>query len=134
MPSRASSEASWNVHARLNDQQWARVQAALQGKVKAHAKNRTNTRQFVEAVLWMAHNPARWADIPISVNASWHACCVRFGRWASEGQWDRVIDAIPDLPETARLLRVMVQKRLDIQLKQQAVRRLDEIRKNGEQV
>ncbi|MET0717532.1 MAG: hypothetical protein ABWY34_03910 [Pseudoxanthomonas sp.] len=84
-------------------------------------------------MLWMAHNPARWADIPMEVNTSWHACCVRFGRWASEGQWDRVIDAIADLPETALLLRVMLQRHLDTKLRQQAVRRLDGKLKDGEQ-
>jgi transposase len=134
IPTRENSEASWNIHARLSDQQWERVRTALQGNVKAHAKSRANTRQFVESVLWMAHNPARWADIPIKVNASWHACCVRFGRWASEGQWDRVIDAIPDLPETGLLLRVMVQRHLDTKLRQLSAKRLDEMRKKGEHV
>ena len=102
-------EANWRARQRLNDGQWARVQAILPGRIGVRASNGGNARRFVEAVLWMAHTRAYWSDIPPEYGA-WHAIYIRFGRWAHEDLWEEVAKAMEELPETQALLRSMVEK------------------------
>ena len=104
-------EANWRARQRLNDLQWARVLAVLPGRVGVRAHNGGNARRFVEAVLWMAHTRAYWSDVPPEYGA-WHAIYIRFGRWAHEGIWDDVVNAVQDIPETHALLGAMVEKYL----------------------
>lgn len=104
-------EANWRARQRLNDSQWAQVLAVLPGRIGVRASNGGNARRFVEAVLWLAHTRAYWSDIPSEYGA-WHANYIRFGRWAHEGVWDDVIQALQELPETQALLGGMVEKYL----------------------
>ena len=104
-------EANWRARQRLNDLQWARVLAVLPGRVGVRAHNGGNARRFVEAVLWMAHTRAYWSDVPPEYGA-WHAIYIRFGRWAHEGIWGDVVNAMQDIPETQALLGAMVEKYL----------------------
>ena len=43
---------------------------------------------------------------------AWHAIYIRFGRWAHEGIWADVVNALQDVPETQALLGAMVEKYL----------------------
>lgn len=104
-------EANWRIRQRLNDLQWEQVLAALPGRIGVRASNGGNARRFVEAVLWLAHTRAYWSDIPREYGA-WHSNYIRFGRWAHEGVWGDVIQALHEIPETQMLLGGMVDKYL----------------------
>lgn len=108
---KSTFEANWRARQRLDDPQWTRVLAVLPGRIGVRASNGGNARRFLEAVLWMAHTRAYWSDIPSEYGA-WHAIYIRFGRWAHEGVWGDVVQAMHDLPETQALLAGMVEKYL----------------------
>lgn len=81
---------------RLSDSLWERVSAVLPGRVGKLARS-GNGRAFLEAVLWVADNQMSWLDIPKEFGDS-HAVYIRFARWAHDGVWPRVIDALQELP------------------------------------
>jgi hypothetical protein len=110
-PVRSAFEADWRSRRRMDDAQWAKVLHTLPGRVGVRASNGGNARRFVEAVLWMAHTRAYWSDIPAEYGA-WHAIYIRFGRWAHEGIWADVVEALQETPESQSLLRVMVENYL----------------------
>lgn len=86
---------------RLSDAQWERVSTVLPGRVGKLARS-GNGRLFLEAVLWVADNQMSWLDVPKEFGSS-HAVYVRFARWAHDGVWPRVIDALQEVPGNARL-------------------------------
>lgn len=107
MPGRNTFEADWRSRRRMDDAQWSKVLRILPGRVGVRANNGGNARRYVEAVLWMAHTRAYWSDIPAEYGA-WHAIYIRFGRWAHEGIWTDVVEALQETPETQSLLKAMV--------------------------
>lgn len=92
-----------------DDRQWARVEAALPGRVGARAQNGGNARRFIDAVLWCTQTRSRWSDIPVEFG-QWHTIYIRFGRWCDEGLWPAVIEALDELPEAKAALRERVDK------------------------
>lgn len=91
---------------RLSDLQWERISAVLPGRVGKRARS-GNGRAFLEAVLWVADNQTSWLDIPKEFGDS-HAVYIRFARWAHDGVWPVVIDALQELPELNARLAAMV--------------------------
>ncbi|HEX7801553.1 MAG TPA: transposase [Pseudoxanthomonas sp.] len=91
---------------RLSDPQWERISAALPGRVGKRARS-GNGRTFLEAVLWVAENQAYWLDIPKEFGDS-HAVYIRFSRWAHDGVWPHVIDALRGPPELNARLSALV--------------------------
>lgn len=91
---------------RLSDQQWERISTVLPGRVGKRARS-GNGRTFLEAVLWVAENQTSWLDIPKEFGDS-HAVYIRFARWAHDGVWPRVIDALQELPELNARLSALV--------------------------
>lgn len=111
MPGRNTFEADWRSRRRMDDAQWSKVLRILPGRVGVRANNGGNARRYVEAVLWMAHTRAYWSDIPAEYGA-WHAIYIRFGRWAHEGIWADVVEAMQETPESQSLLKAMVENYL----------------------
>ncbi|MFT3763832.1 MAG: transposase [Pseudoxanthomonas sp.] len=99
----------WKQLPGLTDAQWARVEAALPGRVGARAHNGGTARRFVSAVLWVARNNLRWCDVPAGYG-HWHTIYIRYGRWCEEGLWPRVIAALDGQPEAQSALRDMVER------------------------
>ena len=48
----------------LRDDQWERIKGFVPGGTKGKRGPRTNNRQFLDALLWMARSGARWRDLP----------------------------------------------------------------------
>lgn len=48
----------------LTDEQWARLSRLMPGGCKGKRGPRSNNRQFIDAVLWMARAGSRWRDLP----------------------------------------------------------------------
>ncbi|WP_242583376.1 IS5 family transposase [Hymenobacter telluris] len=79
----------------LTDAQWARIAPLLPGRPGTSGGRGRDNRQFVEAVLWLARNGARWRALP-QERGNWHTTYTRFQRWAASGVWQRVFDAVQD--------------------------------------
>ena len=77
----------------LTDGQWARLAPLLPGREGTSGGRGRDNRQFVEAVLWLARNGARWRALPAE-RGNWHTTYTRFQRWAASGVWQRVFKAV----------------------------------------
>ena len=78
------------MHSVLTDKQWEKIEDILPGKASDCGVTAKDNRLFVDAVLWMARNGARWRALP-EAYGDWHSVYVRFARWAKLGIWHRVI-------------------------------------------
>ena len=76
----------------LTDAQWARLAPLLPGRPGTSGGRGRDNRQFVEAVLWLARNGARWRALP-NERGNWHTTYTRFQRWTASGVWARVLAA-----------------------------------------
>lgn len=57
-----------------------------------------DNRLFVDAILWMGSNAARWRDLP-AVFGKWSAVHTRFRRWSHRGVWERLFHILADTPD-----------------------------------
>ena len=73
----------------LRDDQWARIEKLLQGKVGDRGRSGANNRLFVEAVLWIARTGSPWRDLPMEFGP-WNSVYVRFARWSDKNVWQNV--------------------------------------------
>jgi transposase len=53
---------SYYVH--LREDQWLRIKDALPGKASDPGRTAQDNRRFVEAVMWVGKNGARWRSLP----------------------------------------------------------------------
>lgn len=77
----------------LRNDQWARIEHLLPGKVTDPGGTAKDNRLFVEAVLWIVRTGAPWRDLPPALG-NWHNTYTRFSRWGKSGVWRRVIEAV----------------------------------------
>lgn len=71
----------------LTDDIWAELSPLLPGQAWSCGVTAADTRQFVEAVLWLGRTGASWRDLP-SPLGYWHQVYVRFARWRDKGVWE----------------------------------------------
>ena len=57
-----------------------------------------DNRLFVDAILWMAGNAARWRDLPEAFG-KWSGVHARFRRWSHAGIWERLFHSMADTPD-----------------------------------
>lgn len=62
-----------------------------------------DNRLFVDAILWMAGDAARWRDLP-DLFGTWTAVHARFRRWSHAGVWERLFHALADMPDFGYVL------------------------------
>ena len=77
----------------LRDDQWARLEQLLPGRVGHVGGTARDNRLFVEAVLYRYRAGIRWADLPERFGDS-KAIHQRFSRWARSGVWQRVFQVL----------------------------------------
>lgn len=82
----------------LTDEQWSRIEGHLPGRVGTPGRSGVDNRLFVDAILWMAGNAARWRDLP-EVFGKWTAVHARFRRWSHAGVWKTLFHALADTPD-----------------------------------
>lgn len=80
----------WASRERLSQEQWQEVIEALPPGVAARARNGASTRNFVEAVLWVADTGASWTSLPSSYGDH-RGHYVHFIRWANAYIWHAII-------------------------------------------
>jgi transposase len=86
----------------LTEAQWARLAPLLPGQEGKSGGGGRDNRQFVEAVLWLTRNGARWRALPKERN--WCTTYTRFQRWAASGVWQRMFEAMQQDDALHRLL------------------------------
>jgi transposase len=77
----------------LRDDQWARMEALLPGRVGHVGGTARDNRLFVEAVLYRYRAGIPWRDLPERFGG-WKNTHTRFSRWATSGVWARVFGAL----------------------------------------
>ena len=77
----------------LRDDQWARIEGLLPGRVGHVGGTARDNRLFVEAVLYRYRAGIPWADLPPRFGDA-KAIHRRFSRWAEGGVWARVFAAL----------------------------------------
>jgi len=77
----------------LRDDQWARMEPLLPGRVGHVGGTARDNRLFVEAVLYRYRAGIPWRDLPERFG-DWQAVHTRFSRWAQGGVWARVFGAL----------------------------------------
>jgi transposase len=77
----------------LSHPQWARIETLLPGKAGDPGRTAADNRTFVNAVLWVLRSGARWSDLPPRYGA-YKSVHKRFTRWAANGVWERVFQAL----------------------------------------
>jgi hypothetical protein len=65
----------------LTDKQWERIEGHLCGRAGTRGRSGVDNWPFVDAVLWMAGNAARWRDLP-EVFGKWSGVYARVRRIA----------------------------------------------------
>ena len=82
----------------LTDEQWDRIAGYLPGRAGTRGRSGVDNRLFVDAILWMAGNAARWRDLP-EVFGKWTGVHARFRRWSHAGVWERLFQSLADTPD-----------------------------------
>ena len=77
----------------LRDDQWARIEGLLPGRVGHVGGTARDNRLFVEAVLSRYRAGIPWRDLPERFG-DWKNTHRRFSRWAASGVWERVFGAL----------------------------------------
>jgi transposase len=86
----------------VRDDQWARIQDLLPGRVGHVGVTAKDNRLFVEAVLYRYRAGIPWRDLPERFGAwkkrfgAWKKVHTRFCRWARSGVWARVFEHLAD--------------------------------------
>ena len=77
----------------VRDDQWARIQDLLPGRVGHVGRTAKDNRLFVEAVLDRFRTGVPWRDLPerFGCGVKVHT---RFSRWAKAGVWERVFQHV----------------------------------------
>jgi transposase len=77
----------------VRDDQWARIQDLLPGRVGHVGRTAKDNRLFVEAVLYRFRTGVPWRDLPerFGCGVKVHT---RFSRWAKAGVWERVFQHV----------------------------------------
>jgi len=77
----------------LTDAQWRLIAELLPGKADDPGRTAADNRLFVNAVLWVLRSGAHWHDLPPRYG-KWKSVHTRFARWAKNGVWERMFEAL----------------------------------------
>lgn len=87
----------------LRDDQWERIKATLPGKPADPGRSGENNRKFIEAVMWIGRNGARWRSLPPEYG-KWSTVHKRFMRWSRKGAWQMIFNALAVNADTEWLM------------------------------
>ena len=79
----------------ITDADWDRIKHLLPGQPGQHGGVAEDNRWFIDAVLYVARTGIPWEDLPARFgkhNSAWR----RFDRWAKQGRWKAIMDALRD--------------------------------------
>lgn len=82
----------------VNDAMWSRLEGIFPGKATDRGVTAADTRLFLEAVFWRVRTGSPWRDLP-SGFGNWNSAFRRFRRWARDGVFDRLFEAVSGDPD-----------------------------------
>ena len=77
----------------LTNAQWELMEPHCLGKKSDPGRTGSDTRLFVEAVLWIARTGAPWRDLP-EVFGKWNTVFKRFRHWVKRDVFKRIFEAV----------------------------------------
>ena len=77
----------------LREDQWDRIKDSLPGKPGDRGKSGVDNRRFVEGVIWLGKNGAKWRSIP-QAYGKWSGIHKRFKRWSDKGIWQMIFNTL----------------------------------------
>jgi transposase len=87
----------------LTDEQWQKILPVLRSHPNAYVGQEDECRRFLSAVLWMARAGAQWRLLPKEYGY-WNSAYRRFARWAEQGVFEQMHQALADEPDMQHLL------------------------------
>ena len=87
----------------ISDRSWAIIEPLMPGTVRDKGVTAKDTRLFLEAVLWRVRVGGPWRDLPPGFG-EWNSVFRRFRRWAQNGVFQRIFEAVSDDPDFEYLL------------------------------
>jgi transposase len=87
----------------LCNDQWQNIRDFLEGCPDVYLGTEADSRQFIEAVLWISRTGAPWRDLP-SRYGNWNSVYKRFARWCDAGIWDKMHAHFADEPDMEHLI------------------------------
>ena len=82
----------------LTDAQWEKMEPHCLCKKTDPGRTGSDTRLFLEAVLWKARTNCPWRDLPEEFG-DWNTVFKRFNYWSERGVFERIFAAISDDPD-----------------------------------
>ena len=82
----------------ISDRRWAIIEPLVPGTVRDKGVTAKDTRLFLEAVLWRVRVGGPWRDLPPGFG-EWNSVFRRFRRWAQNGVFQRIFEAVSDDPD-----------------------------------
>jgi len=82
----------------LSDGVWEMIAPLLPGKPGDRGVTASDTRRFLEAVLWRVRTGAPWRDLPEALG-NWNSTLRRFRRWANAGVFESLFNALSGEPD-----------------------------------
>ncbi|WP_052713060.1 transposase [Pseudoalteromonas rubra] len=77
------------VNVKLSEQEWLSIRDLLPGKESDPGRTAKSNRGFVEAVLWVKKNNAKWSKLPPEVG-NYKSIHKRYKRWQEKGVWQLI--------------------------------------------
>ncbi len=87
----------------LSQKQWDQIKDGLPGKEGDPGRSAEDNRRFVEAVIWIGRNGARWRALPVAYG-KWFSVHKRFLRWAQKGVWQMIFNTLAVNAQTEWLM------------------------------
>lgn len=82
----------------ISDAMWDGIEGLLPGKATDRGVTAADTRLFLEAVFWRVRAGLPWRDLPPGFG-NWNSNFRRFRRWARDGVFDRLFEAVSGHPD-----------------------------------
>ncbi len=82
----------------IGDEIWEQIAPQVPGKASDRGVTGSDTRLFLEAVLWRVRTGSPWRDLP-SAFGNWNSTFRRFRRWAHKGVFERLFETLSGEPD-----------------------------------
>lgn len=82
----------------ITDRTWQVIAPLLPGTPRSRGVTARDNRLFLEAVLWKVRVGGPWRDLPCGFG-TWNSVFRRFRRWAQNGVFQRIFEAVSGDPD-----------------------------------
>ena len=87
----------------LSDEQWQRILPFLRSHPSVYVGREDECRRFLSGVLWVTRSGAQWRLLPAEYGY-WNSVYRRFARWAEQGVFEQLHQALAGDPDMEHLL------------------------------